>query len=411
MMRVCVSDPMLSIVVPIYNVAPYLDKCICSIVSQTYRNLEIILVDDGSTDGSSEICDCYARKDGRIHVVHKDNGGLVSARKAGTAVATGNYILNVDGDDWIEKDRAEVLIRDGIRRSGADMICLAGHRRDFGEDSILMENDIPIKTFYEDEIIKQVFPLICDVKEVFGRKILCSMWSWAIRRELLQEKQRLVDERITMGEDEICIWFCLLSAKSVTLIKQAGYHYVQRKSSLGYMASSLDETNSLEMNIWFRQLKKFLRDRDMFFGEVERMFVCTVIRLIIMASYETILKSHQEYLYPFPIVKRNCKIIVYGAGKMGHSLMRHLVRSKGYQVTLWTDQNVKRSVLSEYKVSLIEEIEKVKYDYIVIAVIDAGMAREIKHSLMLRGVPEEKIATMDASVITEDAIPGEITRD
>ena len=124
----------ISIVVPIYNVEDYVKSCIESIIGQTYRNLEIILVDDGSTDCCPEICDDYAKKDSRVHVIHKRNGGLVSARKAGLAAATGDYVLAVDVDDWIEKDRVEVLVRDGILLTHADMIYLSGYTLDFEEE-------------------------------------------------------------------------------------------------------------------------------------------------------------------------------------------------------------------------------------------------------------------------------------
>ena len=96
------QNPQISVLVAIYNVEKFLSQCINSILAQTYTNLEIILVDDGSTDTSGEICDKYATKDSRIKVIHKKNGGLVSARNAGLDAASGKYIGFVDGDDWIE---------------------------------------------------------------------------------------------------------------------------------------------------------------------------------------------------------------------------------------------------------------------------------------------------------------------
>lgn len=102
---------MISVIVPIYNVAVYLEQCMESILRQTYTELEIILVDDGSTDGCYQICEEYKKKDSRVVVLHKENGGLVSARKAGIQAATGNYIAWVDGDDWIEPDMYERMYR------------------------------------------------------------------------------------------------------------------------------------------------------------------------------------------------------------------------------------------------------------------------------------------------------------
>lgn len=101
---------MISVVVPIYNIKPYLSRSIDSILRQTYQNLEIILVDDGSTDGSSEICDRYAKKDARIKVKHKENKGAGSARNKGMEIATGKYLTFVDGDDWIEREMYESMI-------------------------------------------------------------------------------------------------------------------------------------------------------------------------------------------------------------------------------------------------------------------------------------------------------------
>lgn len=106
-------DPLVTIIVPVYNVEKYLKKCVDSILNQTYKNIEVILIDDGSSasDKSPIICDEYAKKDKRIKVIHKINGGLSSARNAGLDIAKGDYIYFVDSDDWIDKD----TIKDNIK--------------------------------------------------------------------------------------------------------------------------------------------------------------------------------------------------------------------------------------------------------------------------------------------------------
>ncbi len=114
------SQPKISVIVPIYNVEPYLRQCLDSIVSQTYRNLEIILVDDGSPDNCGAICDEYAAKDSRIQVIHQKNGGVSAARNAGLAAAAGAWIGWVDGDDWIEPDMYDYLL-ENIQAYGADV--------------------------------------------------------------------------------------------------------------------------------------------------------------------------------------------------------------------------------------------------------------------------------------------------
>ena len=113
-------EPIVSVIIPVYNVEQYLKRCIDSVIDQTYRNLEIILVDDGSNDGSGEICDNYAQNDSRIKVIHKSNGGLSDARNAGIDRSTGIYIMFVDSDDWINRECVELLIRSEERRVGKE---------------------------------------------------------------------------------------------------------------------------------------------------------------------------------------------------------------------------------------------------------------------------------------------------
>ena len=114
------NTPLVSVIVPVYNVAPYLEQCLDSIVNQTYRNLEIILVDDGSTDESGAICDRYAELDSRIKVVHKENGGQSSARNVALDMMTGEWVLFVDSDDWIELNTLELLFEQKDER--ADLV-------------------------------------------------------------------------------------------------------------------------------------------------------------------------------------------------------------------------------------------------------------------------------------------------
>ena len=116
-------NPLISVIVPVYNVEPYLRQCVDSILAQTYENLEIILVDDGSLDRCPQICDGYAKKDERIRVIHKENGGLSDARNAGLNIATGDYIGFVDSDDWIEPNMYNHLIRTLLKYEADISVC------------------------------------------------------------------------------------------------------------------------------------------------------------------------------------------------------------------------------------------------------------------------------------------------
>lgn len=116
------NSPLLSVIIPVYKVEQYIRKCVDSIIEQTYSNLEIFLVDDGSPDKCGEICDEYAKKDKRIIVIHKNNGGLSDARNAALDVAIGDFVMFIDSDDWIEKDTCEFLINT-ILEQHTDIVC------------------------------------------------------------------------------------------------------------------------------------------------------------------------------------------------------------------------------------------------------------------------------------------------
>ena len=117
------DNPLISVVVPVYNVEKYLDRCVESIVNQTYKNLEIILVDDGSPDNCPAMCDVWAEKDSRIKVIHKENGGLADARNAGLDVFLGDFVTFIDSDDWVDVDIIEKL-KEIVDNSSCDIACV-----------------------------------------------------------------------------------------------------------------------------------------------------------------------------------------------------------------------------------------------------------------------------------------------
>ena len=168
-------QPLISIVVPVYNVKQFLTKCLNSIISQTYSNLEIIVVDDGSTDGSATICDDYAKKDKRISVIHKENGGLASARNAGIDVAKGTYIGFVDSDDYIEPYMYEKLLQAILKYSCNIAVCGINYVFDDGE--VIAKANTEPEQFFE-------FPWAIEEMNTF-RLFDMGAWSKLYKRELL----------------------------------------------------------------------------------------------------------------------------------------------------------------------------------------------------------------------------------
>lgn len=382
--------PLISIVVPIYDVAGYVEKCIKSIVEQSYSNLEIILVDDGSTDGSSIICDKYANKDSRIRVIHKENGGLVSARKAGVTVVQGEYVTYVDGDDWIEKDRIYNAVRQ-LQDEKVDILYLAGYYKDYGNSTRILEEDICEKTYYNSEIIDELMYLIQNPEKCFERKIRLLIWSWLFKKELIQKNQLLVDNRISLAEDVMCVLLALTSANSVRIIKENGYHYVQRETSLCY--STPNENIKFFINQMYSFVKKHNFDNIKNFVDV----VCTMD--LMLNDYDLLYRQNSQFLFPYSKVKRESRIVLYGAGRFGRVLLNTLRKENDYSVVLWVDQCTDRNSVEEYVVNPIEKIREVEFDYVVVAVIYEKDAEEIEQKLLSLNVNQNKIARMNIEEI------------
>ena len=216
-----------SVIVPVYKVEEYLERCVDSILAQTYPDFEVILVDDGSPDRCPQICDAYKEKDKRVRVIHKPNGGLVSARNAGIFAAKGDYITYVDSDDWVKPNLLE-FIHDRIAESKppVDMVMFASEN--VYEDHVdTIENKLPEGWYDRARLEKEVFPyLLSDRRNGFkiGTMIQGHTWNKPSRRELQQEHY-VRDEQIRMFTDVPMTYEILLSCNNVYICNERLYLY------------------------------------------------------------------------------------------------------------------------------------------------------------------------------------------
>ncbi len=210
-----------SIVVPVYGVEKYLKKCVDSLMGQTYYNIEIILVDDGAKDSSPHLCDHYAQLDPRIKVLHKNNGGLVSARKAGAELATGEYLLCVDGDDWVSTDYVRQLDQ-VIRQHRPDVVCCGYIQTDeVTETPFLCE--IPGGDYHREELEKKLYPIVIEDEQ--GISFSPHVWAKAFKRELYLPEQLAVDDAIKIGEDGAVVKPILTKAQHLYVLDECLYYY------------------------------------------------------------------------------------------------------------------------------------------------------------------------------------------
>lgn len=216
------SNYLVSIIVPIYNKEAYLEECVNSLIKQSYTNLEILLIDDGSKDNSTALCDEYAKNDTRVKVIHKINGGLVSAWKRGVEEATGDYISFVDSDDWVDLDMVDRMI---AYVSGSDKeIILSDYiiERSSGANSYVWQNIEP-GIYEREQIVNDIIPKLWGYEDrVISRSRCMKLFS----AKLVKENAHYGDEHLRFAEDSSLSVPCVIDAERLVFMdKAAMYHY------------------------------------------------------------------------------------------------------------------------------------------------------------------------------------------
>lgn len=218
-----------SVIVPIYNIEKYIKRCIESVLAQNFTDYELILVDDGSPDNCGAICDEYARVDDRIKVIHKVNGGLVSARQAGIQVAKGDYVFNLDGDDAMHEDALQNAY-DILSKTKADIATFSIKYCYDDKDSEVFDDLMEEGLYDKAKMETHIYPkLLSDENMHHIFYFLCGK---AIKRELLTGHQLRVNPAISLGEDLSCIVPCYLEAQSVYVSRAVSYLYMIRSDSI-----------------------------------------------------------------------------------------------------------------------------------------------------------------------------------
>ena len=218
-----------SVIVPIYNVEKYLRRCIDSVLAQSFGDYELILVDDGSPDNCPAICDEYAERDARIKVIHKENGGLVSARQAGIKEAVGDYVFHLDGDDALCDDALESAYSI-IHEMAPDIVSFSYRRCIDGEIGDTVDDLVSEGLYTKTDIEDNIYPNLLSNENM--KNLFYFLWGKAIKRELATKHQLNVNRAISLGEDLSCSVPCYLDADTVYMSRKVVYLYTIRNDSL-----------------------------------------------------------------------------------------------------------------------------------------------------------------------------------
>lgn len=355
---------MISVIIPVYNVENYIEQCIQSVLYQSYQNIEIIMVDDGSTDSSGKLCDEYALKDSRIHVIHKNNEGLVVARKIGLEYSSGEYVTYVDGDDWIDKTTYESMMRD-MEENSSDIVIYA-HYESLGDSDKPIYHNIPKGYHDKASLTENVYPAMIAGEEFFEWKLFTSVCDKLFKREILIKTQLDVDERITIGEDIACVIPAMFEANSVYVSDKCYYHYRQSTSSMVKKIVDTDEERNK-----YDILTRFLTNSIVRYNNNLNLLnqMQDLLLFIMVPRSDHLYEGFErlDYLFPFRNIYKGMRVALYCAGTYGQRLYAYLEKSHFCEVTIWVDRNYKEFNMMGLPVKNPKELLNYEYDAIIIA--------------------------------------------
>lgn len=375
----------LSVVVPIYNVEKFLSQCIESIQHQTLSDIEMILVDDGSTDKSGVICDKYSVLDKRIKVFHTTNRGPLLSRKLGVEKAESGYITFVDADDFVAKVSFELALKD--MQNEIDVIAYDKIRY-FEKDYMSIRRNIYDAGIYSAEQIKDyIYPTMIwnDEQKNFG--LDPSLCNKVFKADLIKTQYGFIkDENFHYGEDMAIIYPLMQRVKSLSINHEAYYYHRQKED--GNIASHLtDDLFFDKLYFLYKFLRANLEDDIIIRNQLDLFYIYSI-------SYQAekcgkIQHLYEDNIFPFDKVSKGERIILYGAGNIGKKYKEQLSSIDYCKIVLWVDKNFYK--YDSNKVLSPDKIQTVEFDKIVIAVRHDMVKKEIKKNLLSLGINESKI--------------------
>lgn len=384
--RRCEMLKKISVVITVYNVEKYMDICIESVTNQTYRNLEIILVDDGSTDTSGRKCDEWGERDSRIKIIHKENGGAVSARRIGTEAATGEYIGFVDADDWIEPDMYERMADFGVVED-VDIISVEDIREYADGRSHVERIRLEEGIYKNKDFLNGILTNIIDTRVFFQWNIPMHGWQHLFRSGLLKKNQKLIDLRVRRGEDMLCALSCYIDAGSAALLKKPLYHYRQVPNSARNTATK----ENLEGFIYLAgRLMELCRNNIRQNDAVEQEIRYFTFYTLLWSAYEICLAADSAELFPYGVPKHS-KVAVIGAGAFGAKLYKRIMELGFCEITAWVDNGWSACQKRGLPVESFDRLNDIEFDYAVIAVLDGAMRNQIMEKLKEKQIEAGKI--------------------
>ena len=309
------NSPKISLIVPVYNTERFMCKCLDSILSQTFRDWEAILVDDGSTDKSGVICDEYAKKDGRFVVIHKENGGVSNARQSGLNRAEGDYVIHADPDDWMESNMLEDMYSSAIKFN-SDLVYSDFYKETNGKAEYVSQK---ITVLDSNTFLKGLFT------NIYG-----ACWNKLIRRSCIQKYKARFPEGWSLREDLYFLTTLLVNEIRISYVNKAYYHYV-----IGHNANSLSTSKRMPYDYYTHLYSTFseLTKNSPNYRLVQSLYAFRLIENEYVRNEDTSYEFSKKCLpYCVDMLKSekplNIKILYTLSCLGGYRLLRYLLEIK-----------------------------------------------------------------------------------
>lgn len=381
------TNKLVSIIIPVYNAEKYIFKCLKSVLNQTYTNIEVIIIDDQSTDKSLEICTKLQKEDSRIKIYMQSHSGVVVARKKGIINSSGEYICFVDADDFVKNTLIENLLNE-MRK--CDIVCAGVLKEDKYGNTIAKMNDI-LKGVYNDEKqLKYIEDNMIYVNNVKKDGILPYMVAKMYKSTIAKNIVSILPEDIYIYEDRLFNWIYLLNSKGgVSIIEDKQYIYRYNKKSV---MNTNDDYFMMNLNKVYIAARNYFEIKNVSKLVIDKLQKFIINRLYIAPRYMRFSWQNRIIQFYSPLrINKNEKIVLYGAGEVGIDYYRQLCAEVGKKHIKWTDKKwYEINNRIEEVISMNSAFES-NYDKVLIAVKEEIIANQIKQELIEFGVEEDKI--------------------
>lgn len=397
------NRPFFSIIIPIYNAAPFLERCLNSLLCQTFMEIEIILVNDGSTDKSLSICQSYASQDGRVIVYEQENMGRVAARKAGIGLAEGQYISFIDADDWVEEDMYEQIYEQMHEPKNIADIVAFGLVEEYGSRRVIRKENLDIG-FYEADVLEILKgQLLCNgIFFEFG--ILPHLCDKVFKKDFLVASGFMeIDNDLVYGEDAVATFRACINSVTLQVLAITPYHYRQNNYVNGFQTLQVGKKFFPKLYQEFQRSIVNCQHKEMYEWQIKYYFWF----VLLLRQFEN-LQSNEE-LFPYTQNVLGKKVILYGAGGLGVEVYKYIEKTSCCKIVCWVDREYAELDKRELPLDSPQKVYVESYDYILITILNERIAKSIKDELKRNGVAQEKILHIEGKHLKRERLPEWLT--